>query len=108
LSSNVQLMNSEDRKNIHIAAVFVNNFVNHMLYLSSDFLAQKNLPFEILSPLIEETIKKALELNPKDAQSGPARRFDKSTIDKHLRELDHRKKIVYETITNSILETYKK
>lgn len=108
LSTNVQLMNSEDRKNIHIAAVFANNFVNHMLYLSSDLLSQKNLPFEILSPLIEETIKKAIELNPKDAQSGPARRSDTSTINMHLNELDERKKNIYDIVTKSILETYKK
>lgn len=108
LSENVQEMNSEQRKQLHIAAVFSNNFVNHLLYLAQEHLKENNIEQEILNPLIRETVNKAFELNPFQAQSGPAKRNDKTTISSHLNELTGLQKDIYSLITESIIKTYSK
>ena len=69
---------------LHLAAVFVNNFTNHMLVQGREIALKAGFSFEILSPLIQETIAKALELGPENSQTGPAVRNDKNTIEKHL------------------------
>lgn len=106
LSNNVRQMNSEQRKQLHIAAVFSNNFVNHLLLLAQEHLNNKNIPVDLLQPLIAETIRKAADLGPFRAQSGPARRFDEQTIQTHLSELKGLPKEIYSLITESIKNTY--
>lgn len=108
LSRNVQRMNSEQRKQLHIAAVFSNNFVNHLLFLAEEHLKDKNIDKSVLQPLIKETINKAFDLGTFHAQSGPARRNDNQTINAHKRELDGISKEIYTLITESILKTYSK
>lgn len=108
MSNNVQRMDSEQRKQLHIAAVFSNNFVNHLFYLAQEHLKDKQIDKNILYPLICETINKMMEIGPYDAQSGPARRNDKHTIESHLSELKGRSKEVYALMTESILKTYSK
>lgn len=108
LSNNVQQMNSEQRKQLHISAIFSNNFVNHLLLLAEEHLKDKNINKAILYPLIKETINKALDLGPFDSQSGPARRSDKQTIQTHLSELEGVKKDLYRLISESIEKTYSK
>lgn len=87
ISENVVEISSEKRVKLHLAAVFVNNFVNYLYGIGSDLLANENLPFDLLKPLISETASKIETLSPKAAQTGPARRNDKKTIDKHLQLL---------------------
>lgn len=106
LSSNVQEMNSEERKKLHIAAVYTNNFVNHLLLIAKEHLTKNNLNRALLDPLLLETIKKALDLGPFNAQSGPARRGDQATIDTHLSELTGMPKEIYDLISKSIKNTY--
>lgn len=106
LSTNVRQMNSEQRRQLHIAAVFSNNFVNHLLFLAQEHLKDRHIPAELLQPLIAETIRKAAELGPFHAQSGPARRFDEQTIQTHLSELHGLPKEIYSLITESIKKTY--
>lgn len=108
LSDNVRKMDSEQRKQLHIAAVFSNNFVNHLLFLAQEHLKNKNIDNRILLPLINETIRKAIESGPYSAQSGPARRHDKHTIESHINELDGISKEIYAVITESIQKTYSK
>lgn len=108
LSNNVQRMSSEQRKQLHIAAVFSNNFVNHLLFLAEKHLKDKNIDTSILHPLIKETINKSFDLGAFDAQSGPARRNDTQTIDSHKHELNGIPKEIYSLITDSILKTYSK
>lgn len=108
LSNNVQRMNSDQRKQLHISAVFSNNFVNHLLLLAQEHLKDKNIDKAILNPLIGETIHKALDLGPFEAQSGPARRSDRQTIQTHLNELEGIQKDIYRLISESIEKTYSK
>jgi len=109
ISKKVVEINSEERANLHVAAVFVNNFVNYMYGVSSDLLANNKLPFELLKPLIAETASKIETLSPKDAQTGPAKRNDKKTIEKHLHLLkDSPYKEIYQQLTDAILTSYGK
>lgn len=80
LSREVFVVDSAQRMALHVAAVFVGNFSNHMYALANQLCNEKGLPFEILKPLIEETSAKALQFNPAEVQTGPARRGDLRTI----------------------------
>ena len=109
VSSSVYEINSEQRKSLHLAAVFVNNFTNHMYHIGNELCDTENIPFEILKPLITETALKVNSLTPFDAQTGPARREDKKTIAKQIAQLavsNHKK--IYQAITNSILNAHGK
>lgn len=107
-SSRVQRISSEQRAQLHVAAVFACNFSNHMLYLSDTILKEKGLNFDLLMPLVNETISKLNSLPPKEAQTGPAMRNDQKTIEKHLALLsDYDQKKIYQIITNHILKTHK-
>ncbi|MVX35159.1 Rossmann-like and DUF2520 domain-containing protein [Myroides sp. LoEW2-1] len=103
-SEKVYKISSEQRKVIHLAAVFVNNFTNHLCTLAEDICKKNSVPFDILKPLIAETAEKLQVLSPKEAQTGPAARKDIGTIDSHLQMLEGtNEKEIYQLITNSIL-----
>ncbi|MGG5507727.1 MULTISPECIES: Rossmann-like and DUF2520 domain-containing protein [unclassified Myroides] len=102
-SERVYKISSEQRKAIHLAAVFVNNFANHMFTLGEEVCKEFQVPFDILKPLIEETASKVMELSPREAQTGPASRGDQNTINQHLSMIaDPTKKEIYQLITKSI------
>ena len=102
-SERVYKISSEQRKAIHLAAVFVNNFSNHMFTMGEDVCKEYQVPFEILKPLILETANKIMHLSPFEAQTGPASRGDQNTINQHLEMLtDPTKKEIYQLITKSI------
>lgn len=109
LSNHVYHVNSEQRKSLHVAAVFVSNFTNHLYKIGSDICAEHQVSFEILKPLITETAKKVQTLDPADAQTGPAKRNDSTTINKHLAILtDENQKDIYKILTKSIIDHGKK
>lgn len=109
ISDKVFEIHSEQRKSLHVAAVFVSNFVNHLYKLGSDVCFEHNVPFEILKPLILETAMKVQVLSPNDAQTGPAKRKDTTTINKHLAILsDDNQKEIYKILTKSIIDNGKK
>jgi predicted short-subunit dehydrogenase-like oxidoreductase (DUF2520 family) len=105
LTNNVYVINSEQRKQLHLAAVFANNFTNHLFAIADEILKKQSLPFELLLPLIKETVKKVKSISPTQAQTGPALRNDKKTIQKHLKMLSPNHKKLYEAITKSIQQT---
>ncbi len=80
VSQKVYALSSEERKYLHLAAVFACNFTNHCYDISSEILAKHNIPFSVMLPLIDETAAKVHELSPRKAQTGPALRFDESII----------------------------
>lgn len=84
LSEKVYEATSEQRKNLHLAAVFTCNFTNHMYTLAADLLKKYNIPFDVMLPLIDETARKVHELEPQQAQTGPAVRYDENVINEHL------------------------
>lgn len=87
-STKVFQVSSKDRSILHVAAVFACNFSNYLWTISEQILKEKNLPFDMLKPLLEETLQKALELNPSNAQTGPAVRNDEKVIEKHLKMIE--------------------
>ena len=90
VSDHVQRLDSEERFILHIAAVFANNFVNHLLAVSHDLMAREQLDFDLLKPLIANTVQKALDSNnPAEGQTGPARRGDWAVTTKHLAYLQN-------------------
>jgi len=103
LSENVQEINSHQRKIIHLAAVIVNNFSNHMFFLGKRILEKEKLSFDILKPLISYTCENALE-NPEKSQTGPSIRRDKTTIKEHLEVLNTNNDLreLYKFISESI------
>jgi len=106
LSKNCYHINSDQRKSLHIAAVFVNNFVNHLYHIGHEICEQNKVPFEILLPLILETANKISTLSPLEAQTGPAKRNDTKTIEKHKAMLTENQIEIYTLLTNSIYNTY--
>lgn len=109
ISDAVYQINSEQRKALHVAAVFVNNFVNHLYQMGSEICDNNNVPFEILKPLIQETANKIVSLSPKEAQTGPAKRNDLTTIEAHQQFLtDENLSTIYTLLTQSIQNNGKK
>ena len=109
ISNTVYKINSEQRKALHIAAVFVCNFVNHLYQIGNNICIKNDLPFDILKPLIQETANKILTLPPNQAQTGPAKRKDTQTLNAHLCFLsDENQKEIYKMLTKSIIDNGKK
>ena len=108
ISNQVQKIGSEERKALHVAAVFASNFANHMLTLSKEILQKNSLSFDLLKPLISETISKALLIGPEKAQTGPAMRSDLEILDRHLEFLQDDERIaeIYRLISQHILNKY--
>ncbi|GFD93857.1 hypothetical protein KUL156_24050 [Alteromonas sp. KUL156] len=107
IGKKVYRINSEQRKRLHVAAVFVNNFTNHMYKIGADICNEYQVPFEVLLPLIQETAQKITELSPKAAQTGPAKRNDQKTIQNHLAILNAEQQEIYKLITKSIQQNGK-
>lgn len=107
LSTQVLEIPTAKRRALHLAAVYVNNFSNHMMYLGETICAEAGLPKSLLGPLLEETCAKATALSAYSAQTGPARRNDTETLKAHLNMLiGENDKELYTKISDSIYRTY--
>ena len=108
ISNQVRKIASEERKALHVAAVFASNFTNHMLTLSKELMQQNGLEYEWLEPLISETINKSLQLGPEVAQTGPAKRGDLEILEDHLTFLQNDKAVaeIYRVISQHIIDKY--
>lgn len=110
ISNEVHVLNFASRMQVHMTGVWANNFVNHLYYIAGNICEQNDVPFDVLLPLIQETANKVIEMNPKDAQTGPAKRGDQVIIDRHLEALqdDSRLLQIYQIMTDSIKRVYEK
>ncbi|WP_299365481.1 Rossmann-like and DUF2520 domain-containing protein [Winogradskyella sp.] len=98
---------TEQRQTLHLSAVFVNNFTNQLYRIAHEISDAKSINFDILKPLILETAKKVQNMSPYMAQTGPAKRNDKKTIRRHLKQLENEEhKAIYELLTASIKKTH--
>lgn len=106
ICENVCFFNSEDRKVLHISAVFACNFTNYLMTISKKILESEGLDFAILKPLIQETMEKALLNGPEKSQTGPASREDSITIKTHLAYLVKYPQFrnLYELLTEGIIK----
>jgi predicted short-subunit dehydrogenase-like oxidoreductase (DUF2520 family) len=110
LSEKVIELNSEQRKTLHIGAVFACNFTNHLFGLAQELLEQKGLDYELLKPLIAETLNKIEMNSPVSVQTGPAIRGDQATIQAHLKLLKHNPDLaeLYVKLSQSIVNLHKR
>ncbi|WP_312341493.1 Rossmann-like and DUF2520 domain-containing protein [Chryseobacterium binzhouense] len=106
ISANVMESTHEKRKYIHLTAVFACNFVNHLFARAKEISDSQNIPFDYFLPLIDETIQKIHEIEPKSAQTGPAVRNDQRVLQLHEQLLKDESLTIYKTINNSIKKMY--
>ena len=110
LSPNVLPADSARRAVIHLSGVFACNFANAMYANAAEVLAKEGLPFDIVAPVIEETAKKIIDIkDPATTQTGPARRGDSETLDRHRKMLanEPKKREIYDKISEDIWERTK-
>ncbi len=105
ISSNVTFINEEARLKLHVAAIFINNFTNHLYAVTADFCKKEGLNFNLLLPLAAETAKRIEWVSPEQVITGPAIRKDEVTINKHLDLLKDYPSIqkIYRQMTESIM-----
>lgn len=110
ISDRVLHADLDKRKTLHLAAVFANNFTNHLFHISIQLLKRGSMNMDMLMPLINETVRKIESRQPFDVQTGPAKRGDMKTVEEHLELLadfpDFRE--IYLVITESLINAYKK
>tara|TARA_B100001109_G_scaffold93916_1_gene76302 strand:+ start:2920 stop:3666 length:747 start_codon:yes stop_codon:yes gene_type:complete len=100
-------INFEERKTLHLAAIISNNFTNFLFGISKEIIDSKKLDFDILKPLINETVNKIHKLDPIKAQTGPARRNDVNILKMHENMLKNEEiKSLYKFISKMIKEKY--
>lgn len=108
LSNRVYILSSEQRKHLHLAGVIVNNFTNHFIARSADYMKKKGLDVDLIQPLLNETLHKLEKTSAYKAQTGPARRNDRVVIQEHLAMLSGEPELknLYSLITDSIIAYY--
>ena len=104
ISAKAQTMSHTQRKALHLAGVYVNNFTNHLVNLAQDYLEEQAIDPSLTHALVQETMLKVLDIGPKQAQTGPAIRGDEKTIAAHLAELQDKEKLekIYKQLSESI------
>jgi predicted short-subunit dehydrogenase-like oxidoreductase (DUF2520 family) len=106
LSPLVYTVKSNDRMAVHVAAVFASNFTNHLLRIAEEIMHRQGLDYEMLKPLVIESIGKSLEIGAKKAQTGPAIRGDMETLEAHYRFLNYNETFsqIYQLISQDIID----
>ena len=110
VSNNVRELSSADRRYLHLAAVWACNYANHCYDMAAEVLQKVGLPFDIMLPLTDETARKVHELSPREAQTGPAIRYDENIIEAQMRLMNDnpRAQQLYQLMAQSIYEKSKK
>ena len=109
ITPKVNIFDSIQRKKIHLIAVVLNNFVNHLYHMAHEISKTEGISFELFYPLMQETLNKVSGMSPKNAQTGPAKRGDHSTVSTHIETLEKSFPEyieLYKSFTSSILKTY--
>ena len=102
MGSSAMPMDSHRRRYLHLAAVFCCNFVNRLYGITAELLAEQDIPFNVMLPLIHETANKMDELMPRDAQTGPAVRWDEEVMSQQMSLLDDERRQLYQLLSKSI------
>lgn len=109
ISAEVFEISSAQRQTLHLAAVFVCNFTNHLYTIGESICEEDDMPFDILRALIQETSAKVQINSPSEVQTGPAIRKDETTVKRHLDQLqDRNHKAIYQLLTQSIIKKHEK
>jgi predicted short-subunit dehydrogenase-like oxidoreductase (DUF2520 family) len=110
MSGQVQVAGDAERLKLHVAAVLVNNFTNHLYALAEDFCKKEAVDFKLLLPLLLETATRVQEHSPQQVQTGPALRGDINTVERHLQLLSAHPQLqeLYQLLSVSIQLFHKK
>jgi predicted short-subunit dehydrogenase-like oxidoreductase (DUF2520 family) len=109
ISDNIYFLKDKQKSSIHLAAVFANNFTNHLYAISKNIVEAADIPFEILHPIILDTGTKLLKSAPEKNQTGPAIRRDEKTMQKHLKLLEDETYLaIYRLLSASIQKSIQK
>jgi len=108
ISATVEFADDDKRSKLHVAAVIMNNFSNHLYTLAADFCRNENLDFRLLIPLISETAERLKTSTPDKVQTGPAVRRDMQTIARHEEKLKNYPGLLelYSLFTKKIIAYY--
>lgn len=110
IGSIVYHLKDDARAHVHVAAVMINNFTNHLLVLAGEYIRQHQLPPQLFNSLVMETVSKAMDLGAEKSQTGPAKRGDTRTIEKHLELIQSSDNStllsLYDIFTKSIMEIH--
>lgn len=100
----------EQRQWLHLCAVLSNNFVNHLMSISEEICNKQRIPFSLLYPIVNQTTDRIKQASPKNLQTGPAKRHDVNTLQKHMELLSANPEWarLYESVTSSIDKMYRK
>ncbi len=102
-STTIIELSYEQRKAAHLAAVVLNNFVNHLYAVTQAFCEEHQIDPLILNPLVQQTAAQYAALNAQNTQTGPAIRGDQDSIQKHLEILQNSHlESIYTLLTESI------
>jgi len=107
ISANVSICSSENRRKLHLAAVIVNNFTNHLYAKAESYCNTANIDYNLLKPLILETANKVQNATAASVQTGPAKRNDHLIIEQHLQMLSDNEELyeIYRLVTDQIIKT---
>jgi len=109
LHGTFKCLDSNQRANVHLSAVWINNFVNHMISKGKKICIENNISFSLMEPILKKTVDQAISQNPDKVQTGPALRNDINTLKLHsslIKNSDD--KSLYKIITKSIQKNYEK
>ena len=108
-SNNIRKADSLTRKHLHLASVFACNFTNAIIGIGADILKKTDIDFSVLIPLLKQTINKIELMSPEEAQTGPAKRGDSTTMANHLELLSESPELstIYKALSNIIQEKAK-
>ena len=108
LSSVTCELSDKQRKTLHIAAVFCNNFPNHLFGIAKNILKKEDIPFSIMFPLIDMTVERIKDFEPFEVQTGPAVRNEKEIMRQHKEMLGKDEREIYELLSNKIISYHSK
>ena len=112
ISKNVHVIDDRQRAQLHVAAVFTANFTNAMMQMAKEITGKAHIPYELLIPLARRNFYNILSHDPAEVLTGPARRGDNKTIEKHLLLLQENgfadEAEIYRRITEWIVKRYNK
>jgi predicted short-subunit dehydrogenase-like oxidoreductase (DUF2520 family) len=110
LSGMVARLDSEQRRLVHLTAVFAANFTNYMYSAAEEILDDHGIPFSLLMPIILQTAGNAKHKDIFSLQTGPAVREDHGVMEMHRDLLKEHKDLrkIYDLISKSIIHQKRK
>jgi predicted short-subunit dehydrogenase-like oxidoreductase (DUF2520 family) len=105
MGGRVIALDHEQRQRLHLAAVFTSNFPVILMIEAQKLLRAEGLPEDLLLPLWSTTAANVAAIRPEHALTGPARRKDLQTIQRHLAllEKDPELRQLYSMLSERIL-----